>query len=261
MFKRSVLVGMVLLTTLLLAAAAAAQPGPAAPDAARVRVAHLAPFPGSDTPNVAVHLDGTPLMSGMAYGEYSNYQTVPGGAGEVLVEVLRDGSPVLSETVTLLDGDTALVVIGDEDQVPLDLLVLDENLPDPGATSAGLRFVHVAAIGATIEATRVDVCNQEGVVFNSSANGLRYNRTTSYRVIPPGDYDLKVTRTTAGDACTGALLIDPPIITLAAATRTSVFLVGDGVNQTLAIFTFAEGLIGDEPPQSALFLPAVMRQK
>lgn len=240
--------------------AAAAQAEPTAPLAVRVRVAHLAPFDGSNAASIAVHVDGAAVGGTMAYGGHSDYVSLPTGEGDHLIEVLRDGAVVLSQTSAFVDGDTSVIVIGDEAQVPLGVLVLSENLGEPGVGRAGLRITHIAAIGTTIDATKVDVCSQTGEVFNGSATGLRYTRTTSYRLLPIGDYDLKITRTNAGGACAGPVVIDPPVITLTEGTRTTLYLVGDGTNQTLAVFTFADGLIGDDnPPPTGgkLFLPVL----
>lgn len=258
---RSVLRCLAMMTALLAAtAAAAAQAEPAAPAAVRVRVAHLAPFAGSDSATIAVHIDSTAVGGTMAYGGHTDYVALAGGEGDHLIEVLRDGVVVLSEPHTLADGDTSVVVVGDDNVVPLDMLVLAENTDEPGAGHAGLRITHVAVLGATINETKVDVCNETGEIFNGSAAGLRYLRTTSNRLLPIGDYDLKVTRTNAAGDCAGPVAIDPPVLTLAEGTKTNLFLVGDGANQTLAVFTFADGLIGDDgpPPTSGkLYLPVL----
>jgi len=243
---------------LMTATAAVAQAEPAALAAVRVRVAHLAPFDGSDSATIAVRIDDAAVGGTMAYGAHTDYIALAGGEESRLIEVLRDGEVIISEGHTLADGDTSIVVIGDDDLVPLDLLVIGENVDDPGEGRAGLRVTHVAVLGATIEETKVDVCSQDGDIFNSSAAGLRYPRTTGNRLLPADDYDLKITRTNVAGDCAGLTVINPPPLTLAEGTKTNLFLVGDGANQTLAVFTFELGLIGDDNPQPAggtLFLP------
>ena len=231
-----------------------------APTAVRVRIAHLAPFAGSDNATITVEIDGAAVGGTLKYGDHTAYVALAGAAGPRTVEVFRDGVVALTDSVTLADGDSSLVVTGDDDQVPLDVLVINDTLADPGEGMVGLRVTHVAAIGATIEATQVDVCSQEGQIFHGSAAGLRYNRTTTYRLIPANTYDLKVTRfiDIENAECSGAVVIDPPPIPLAEGTKTTLFLVGDGNNQPLAVFTFDAGLIGDDSPtESRLYLPAV----
>ena len=229
-----------------------------APTAVRIRIAHLAPFPGSDNATITVEINGTAVGGTLKYGDHTTYVALAGAAGPRTVEVLRDGVVALTDSVTLADGDSSLILTGDDDQVPLDVLVINDTLADPGEGMVGLRVTHVAAMGATIEATQVDVCSQEGQIFHSSAAGLRYNRTTAYRLIPANTYDLKITRFIENAKCSGAVVIDPPPIPLAEGTKTTLFLVGDGNNQPLAVFTFDAGLIGDDSStESRLFLPAI----
>jgi len=251
-----------LVALLLTAVTVAAQSDPAAPAAARVRVAHLAPFAGSDSANISVELGGNVIASNLAFGDRTNYQNVAGGAGAYEVVVLRDGSPVHSEPVNLPDGDVSLVVVGDNvPEIPLDVYVVDDTMSDPGAGSAAARILHVAPIGTTIDATRVDICSQEGVLFSPTADALRYLRSTADRILPAGDYDLKVTRTVPGTPCAGTVVIDPPPLTLAEGDKTSLYLVGDGPNQPLTVFTFEDGLIGGEQPtESAVHLPVIVSQ-
>lgn len=261
MLNRLILPRLVALLTLLLAAGVAgAQDAPTTPTAVRLRIAHLAPFAGSDSATIAVRIDGAAdddeVEVELTYGDRTAYLPLSGAAGARSVQVLRDGAVALTDSIELADGDNSLAVIGDDNNVPLDVLSIAET-PDEDETS--LRVIHVAAIGATIEATQVDVCSQSGQLFHSSAAGLRYNRTTINKKIDPNTYDLKVTRFNEANPCSGAVVIDPPPIPLAAGTKTNLFLVGDGTNQPLAAFTFEEGLIGDDSPtQRQLNLPVVL---
>jgi hypothetical protein len=266
MFKRLSVAGLFLLAILLTAAVAAAQDSPTAPTAVRVRVAHLAPFPGSDNANITVRINGTPRAANLAYGGRTDYVTLGGGAGNRVVEVVRNGTVLNTRTVMLEDGDSSIIVIGNEDEVAIGVLVVNDSQPEPGETETGLRVFHVAPIGATIDATRVDVCSQDGIIFNDLARGLRFGRNSplaGYKPLPIGTYDLKVTRYVATTECAGTLLIDPPPLSLGAGVGTTLYLVGDGPNQPLAVFTFAAGLIGDgnPPPTGAkLFLPVAVSQ-
>lgn len=261
MLNRSSLARLIVLAALLLVASvAAATAAPAAPTAARVRVAHLAPFPGSSNATISVQIAAAPVGGTLAYGDRTNYITIPGGAGNYNATVLHNDGVVYSEPITLTDGDASLVVIGDQTQVPLDILLLDETLPDPGPGAGGIRFVHVAAIGATIDATRVDVCFQDGDPFHNTGNAFRYLRTTAYRVLPAGPYDFKFPRYNEANPCAGEVLIDPPPLPIATGARRTVYLVGDGNNQPLANFTFGEGIIGSEAGNTKLYLPSLMRQ-
>lgn len=260
MLNRSILPRLLALVALLLGVSVAgAQDAPAAPAAVRVRIAHLAPFAGSDSATIAVQIDGVAVGGTLAYGDHTAYLTPAGAAGPRNVQVLRDGAVALTASVTLADGDNSLIVTGGASDLPLGVLALDDNLADPGVGNAGLRVTHVAPIGNTIPATQVDVCTQDGVSFHNSAVGLRYNRSSAYRIIPANTYDLKITRFVNEDTpCVGTVVIDPPPITLNEGSKTTLFLVGDGTNQPRAVFTFEDGLIGDgSPTESQLNLPVV----
>ena len=263
MLNRLILPRLVALLTLLLAAGVAgAQEAPTTPTAVRLRIAHLAPFVGSDSATIQIQIDGAAVGGSLAYGDRTAYLPLSGGAGARSVQVLRDGAVALTDSIALADGDNSLIITGDAEQVPLGVLLIDDNLAGPDEGMIGLRVTHVAAIGATIESTLVDVCSQSGQLFHNSAAGLRYNRTApllAYRMLAAGTYDLKATRFVDGAPCAGAVVIDPPPIPLAAGTKTNLFLVGDGNNQPLAAFTFEEGLIGDDSPtQRQLNLPVVL---
>lgn len=260
MLNRSSLARLIVLAALLLVASVAAtQAAPDAPTAVRVRVAHLAPFPGSNNATISVQIAAAPVGGTLAYSNRTNYITIPGGAGTYNATVLHNGGVVYSEQITLTDGDASLLIIGDQTQVPLDLLLVDDSLADPGPGAGGVRFVHVAAIGATIDATRVDVCFQDGDPFHNTGNAFRYLRTTAYRILPAGPYDFKFPRYNETAPCSGEVLIDPPPLMIATGARRTVYLVGDGNNQELAVFTFENGIIPSEAG-SKLFLPALMRQ-
>jgi hypothetical protein len=172
--------------------------------AVRVR-AHLAPSPVPITPRL-------PEINGTAVGgtKMAIIPVARRSRRAAHCRVLRDGVVALTDSVTLADGDSSLILTGDDDQVPLDVLVINDTLADPGEGMVGLRVTHVAAMGATIEATQVDVCSQEGQIFHSSAAGLRYNRTTNYRLIPANTYDLKITRFIEDAECSGAVVIGRP---------------------------------------------------
>lgn len=260
MLNRSSLARLITLAALLLlAGAAATQAAPEAPTAARVRVAHLAPFLGSNNANISVQVAAAPIGGNMRYGDRTDYVNVAGGAGDYIATVLHQGGIIYSEPITLTDGDSSIIVVGDQTQVPLDILLVDDTLADPGPGAGGLRFVHVAALGATIDATRVDVCFQDGDPFHNTSLAFRYLRTTAYRLLPAGPYDTKITRYNEANPCGGEVLINPPPLMVSVGARRTVYLVGDGTNQDLAVFTFGEGIIASEGDQR-LFLPTLMRQ-
>jgi hypothetical protein len=261
---------------LALAAVAALAQGesPAAPDAVRVRVVHLAPFaPAGEDSAVRVEVNGDPLATNLSYGEHEDYQTLAAGPGNHQIEVLFDGGVIVSKAVTLSDGDYSLAVIGDLNLIPGDVLVLHENAAPPPAGRSVLRVVHVAPIGATLDETRVDVCTQDGIPFDNSANNLRYRGFSSFKSIPAATYDLKVTRADVAAPCTGQTIIDPPPMDFPSGVITNLYLIGDDTNRPLGVFTFATDpppptptpvvtptpVITPPPSDYASFIPAILK--
>jgi hypothetical protein len=226
---------------------------PQAPDAVRIRIVHLAPFAGSSTDNMTVTINGNPVGGAIQYSEWIDYQTMPGGPGDYTVAAFRNGNPFASKVFTLPDGDHTIAIIGNLEvggTLP-QLWHYSDVVEPPDLGKTKLRVVHVASIGATLAETSVDVCNQAGVLFTPTALDLRYREATIFVSFNPGTYDFKMTRWIDGalTPCTGAVVIDPIPITLNDGVITTMFLVGDNINQEAQAFTFALGLIpNDDTP-------------
>lgn len=258
---KSVLALIVILGLTLLAIASAKGQAAAAPLAVRLRVAHLAPFAASgEDATLSVEINGTPLPTDLDYGDHLDYQSLAAGPGDYQIQVSLDGGVIISKTVTLADGDNSLAIIGDMNNTPADVWALSDTVAPPGAGRTVLRVAHAAPIGATIDETRVDVCTQDGVPFDNSANNLRYRQASSFKSIPAATYDLKITRAVESAPCSGDIVIDPPEIELANGAITTLYLIGDGTNRPMAVFTFQEGIIGEpEPTNGTIFVPAILR--
>lgn len=231
-------------------------------DATRIRFAHLAPFAlsGEDS-TVSIEVNGIPIANQLSYSDREDYSSLPTGPGDYQIKVLSDGGAIISNTITLDDGDYSIAIIGDMNLVPADLLVLPENATPPTSGRTVLRVAHTAPIAATADETRVDVCTQDGISFDKSANNLRYKQASSFKSIPAATYDLKITRAVVDAPCTGQTIIDPPEIALPDGAITTLYLVGDGTNRPTAVFTFRDGLIGvdPEPTKGEIFVPAILK--
>lgn len=235
---------------------------PSSVDATRVRIAHLAPFvAGGENSTVTIELNNTPLSAGLGYGDREDYSSLVSGPGNYQINVSFAGGTIISKTVTLDDGDYSLAIIGDMNLVPADLLTLPDNADPPAAGRTILRVAHTAPIAATADETRVDVCTQDGIPFDNSANNLRYKQASSYKSIPAATYDLKITRAVEDAPCTGQIVIDPPEIALPEGAITTLYLVGDGTNRPKAVFSFEEGIIGvdPEPHNGFIFFPTILK--
>jgi hypothetical protein len=221
---------------------------PQAPNAVRVRLAHLASFAGSDSDNLTVTINGVPFGGALQYGDKVDYQVMAAGPGNYSVVVLRNGNPFASKTVGLVDGDHTLVIIGNLAGTQPEVFHFSDVIDPPNIGKTKLRVAHVATIGSTLAGTSVDICSQTGAIFTPTAIDLRYHEATIFVSLNPGTYNLKVPRWVDGalTPCTGPVVIDPIPMAFADGAITTLYLVGDGTNQEAQMFSFELGLIPNE---------------
>jgi hypothetical protein len=219
--------------------------------AANLQVAHLAPF-GPNTA-VTVTVDSTPLLPDFEFGDSTGYVPLEAGVDH-LIQVFPAGSaaPAISETVNLTHAmDFSAIAIGGANGWDLDLLLLeDENTPATGTPGAAkVRIGHLAPFAATITDTVADVWVNGGVFLPD----VPYLAITGYTELVPGKYELELT---PGD---GTLRVfGPASLMLHPDDIASVFAVGDGANESVAIFVWPNG----EPGfllRYMTYLPLVMR--
>ncbi len=198
-----------LLTLLvLLAVAVLGAPGPAgaAPGGGGwVRLAHLSP----DTPAVDVRLtaDGatepTVALSGVAYGDVSDYTRVPAGAYTAAMR--RAGAPasdppVLSQRVEVTDGSSSTVaVVGPN--AGLTAAVVGDDLTAPAPGQARIRLLQASSQHPTVTVTAVD-----GPVLAADAE---FATATGYAAIPAGSWSLEVAADGARVGSAEGVVVEP----------------------------------------------------
>lgn len=175
---------------------------------------------------------GDEVVTDFTFGETTDYLDLP--AGNYQIEVVPTGTtnPAIAGTVTLTSGqDYTAAAIGDGNNQPLELLVLEDDNSAPTAGNAKVRIVHAAPFADTLPETEVDIRTEAGDVVNGLTN-VPYKGNSGYFELPADTYDLKIT--TPGGATT---LIDVPPVTLNAGDIVTVFAIGDGTNQPTAVLT------------------------
>ena len=125
----------------------------------------------------------------------------------------------ISGDFTLEAGvDYTLAAIGDGANQSLELLpFVDDNVP--AASGAKVRIAHLSPFAADIDATKVDLCTDDGAVV---AAGLPYKGVIN-PVLPAGDYDLKIA--VAGTDCM-TVALDLPSIRLADGDIFELYAIG-----------------------------------
>jgi hypothetical protein len=183
-----------------------------------VRVLHGSP----DAPQVDVFVGATladaakvDALSGLAFGEISDYAEVPAGTYGVKVCATADSSvcPIEVDTLTL-DADTKYTVAASDmlASIKADVFV---DAPAANDAQAQARVVHLSA-----DTPAVDVLTQDGAA--TVVENLAYPDATEYLALDAGDYDLKVCANADSSVCP----LDPGPLALEAGQAYSVFAVG-----------------------------------
>jgi hypothetical protein len=203
----------------------------------QVQIAHLAPFAADPNTLVNIRVDGTQVLTNVAFADSTGYVPLP--AGERLVQVFPVGAatPAITGTFNLMEDEAyTLIAIGGANGWPLALLPLGDDLTPPPSGHAKVRIGHLAPFAAGEAATTVDIRFSDGTLLLPD---VTYGDVTPYLELEEGMYDLIVT--TPGG---GTVLINPMPFELAEGDILSVFAVGDGVDQPLGMFVLPAGESG-----------------
>lgn len=177
---------------------------------AMVRVAHLSP----DAPNVDVYVDGEAVLEDVAYRDVSEYLELQPGTYDVQITAAGDEETVVfDESVEVAAGAFTLAAVGElegENQ-PFDVLVLEEDLSDPGENA------RVSVLHAAPDAPEIDLIEAES--GDALAEGLAFGDTATFEV-PEGSYPLEV-RPAGGEEAVAEFDVE-----VTAGTVYSAFAVG-----------------------------------
>ncbi|WP_348525076.1 DUF4397 domain-containing protein [Marinicella meishanensis] len=215
---------------------------------------NLAPFDDviEDTA-VSINVNGTEIVNRVEYAFSSGYLEIaePGVApGDTLVEIFLPAgaaAPAISVNLDLAaDIQYTWVIIGDENNQPLDLLTLVDDNAAPGPGNGKMRVVHVAPIAPILIDTAVSVRNDRNELVNGLAE-LFYASQSGYFELPNATYDLNVSTPDGANR-----LIDLAPLKLDAGDIVTVYAVGEGFNQELGFFAIDDAgngaLLDVEPP-------------
>lgn len=226
-------IGAALAITLAFAAPAAAASN------AHVRVLHGS----ADAPSVDVYVNGDKVdaLSGLEFGDLSNYVAVPGGTYAIKVCATADATicPIDVPALAIAAG-TKYTIAATNALASIEAQVLVDD-PSPTEGKTQVRVVHFSA-----DTPAVDVLTQDGSA--TVVDALAYPNATDYLTLDPGSYDLKV----CADADNTVCPLDPGALDLAAGTSYSVFAIGSLAGTTL---TAAVGVDGVVAPATDIVTP------
>ena len=188
----------------------------------RVRVMHAVP----DAPNVDVYANNQMIVDNLAFGDYTDYLSVPEGTYEISLYVAgTKNSPVLSDTLTVNNNSISTVAaVGNLSNIEF-LAITDANEAKTSGKSM-IRFLHLSP-----NAPAVDITLPDGTVIFSDTSFLQI---TPYIDVMPMDYTLQVR--VAG---TEDIVLTVPNVILDADKYYTVYAIG---------------LVGENPELQALLI-------
>ncbi|MEE4216978.1 MAG: DUF4397 domain-containing protein [Xanthomonadales bacterium] len=215
--------------------------------AARVAVAHFAPFASSiDDTAVDIAVNGTIALEDVKFKVFTEYLEFEAGDYTIdvyLADTFGMADPVISREFALVDGnDYTVFASGNASTQDLELNALLDNTTDPMTGNLNIRVVHTAPFSMDLAATEVSIRTAGGDVVNGLV-GVPYGVASPFFEIPAGNYDLKVA---SNDGSVN--YIDPLPADLPAGADVTIYAVGDGINQPLGIVAFPVGELMTRTP-------------
>lgn len=207
----------------------AAAPAGAAEGDAHLRVLHGSP----DAPSVDVYVDGAKVdaLSGLEFGDLSEYVALPGGTYAIKVCATADATVCPIDVPALaVSDDTKYTIAATNVLASIEAQVL-EDAPAPTTDKTQVRVVHFSA-----DTPAVDVLTQDGSA--TVVDNVAYPNATGYLTLDAGSYDLKV----CADADNTVCPLDPGALDLAAGRSYSVFAIGSLAGETLTAAVGVDGV-------------------
>lgn len=213
--------------------------------AARVAVAHFAPFADTlDGTSVNILVNGATALENVRFKDFTDYLEFEAGTYSIDIVPVGATDPAISGEFMLADGnDYSLFAVGNGVTQDLELLALLDNVGAPASGNLNVRIVHAAPFAADLAATEVSIRTDGGDLVNG-LTGVPYGVDSGFFEIPAGSYDLKVA---SNDGSVNFIDIDA--VDLPAGANVTVYAVGDGINQPLGVIAFP---VGELPTSAAV---------
>lgn len=192
------------------------------PGVGYVRVMHTVP----DAPNVDIYANDKLVIDNLAFGEYTEYLTVPEGRYTISLYVTgTKDTPVLSNMLTV-NKDVMLTIAAAGMLSDIGFLAISDTNTPNNTQNANVRFMHLSP-----NAPAVDITLPDGTVIFKNVG---FQQITPYVSVAPMNYNLQVR--VAG---TDTVALDVPDVMLQAGGTYTVYAIG---------------LAGGDPPLEALLL-------
>jgi len=174
-----------------------------------VRVIHTVP----DAPEVDVYANDKLIISNLAYGNYTDYLSIPEGTYKISLYVAgTKNSPVLANMLTV-NKNSILTVAAVGTLSDIGLLAITDANKSRKTEKAMIRFIHLSP-----NAPAVDITLPNGTVIFSNVS---FKQKTPYIDVDPMNYTLQVR--VAG---TSNVVLTVPNVNLIADKYYSVYAIG-----------------------------------
>lgn len=172
---------------------------------AQLRVLHGSP----DAPNVDVLINGTAVLTNVAYKAASGYLNVPTGGFDVAVNATGTDTTALTLPNVKLVADTPYTVIAANALANIEAIVLDDTAIDPHTGNLMVRVVHGSASAPAVD---VYVTKPETALSEATPTlaNVSFKDASGFLEIAGGQYRIRVTATGSTDAIFDSGTVDLP---------------------------------------------------
>lgn len=172
---------------------------------AQLRVLHGSP----DAPNVDVLVNGTAVLTNVAYKAASGYLDVPTGGFDVAVNATGKDTTALALTNVELVPDTPYTVIAANALANIEAIVLDDTTIDPKTGNLMVRVVHGSASAPAVD-VYVTVPQTGLNEATPTLANVSYKDASGFLEIAGGEYRIRVTPTGSTEVIFDSGSIDLP---------------------------------------------------
>ncbi len=212
---------------------------------AQARFVHAAPLAAerSDTA-ISLYIAGDFSTAGVphsyelhdiVYRNYTNFFGYPAADFDILIRSGVSGQVLVDTTITLESGFSHWIVLtGNGQQQPFDILVLRSQLPSWESGQHLLRYAHIAPVS---EAARLSVFGHDGKAFSPELEQLSFGQSSGDVLVPVGQSRFSIHL----DGQPGTILRPKPLTHDALDQATALLVIGDQINKPLSVMAVPGG--------------------
>jgi hypothetical protein len=162
---------------------------------ARLRV--LNAIPDAQSISLTFDTNNTPVVSGLAFEQVTQYQGVDTGSHEFKVSANGGASNVIDTTLNVNGADYTYIVYGPV-SAALAALIQDSGFTKPNGGNFAVRFMNVAAgvgpLDLYLTAPGVDINTTSATIAN-----VTFGNASAFATVPTGTYEIRVTAANTKD--------------------------------------------------------------